>query len=91
MFEAIINCRRQSRSGTASSSRRSSCRGRGGEERWREGEHLEEKLERMMNHNNIKPRLEPLIEVIEPTPPLCRNAPIFGLTGKPNYFLLSVC
>ena len=28
-----------------------------------------------------KPRLSPLIEVIEPTPPLCRNAPIFGMTG----------
>ena len=45
-----------SRPGTASSSRRSSCRGRGGggggQERWREGEQLEEKLERMMNYNN---------------------------------------
>ena len=86
-----ITSRGQSRSGTASSSRRSSCRGRGGEERWREGEHLEEKLERMMNYNNIKHRLEPLIEVIEPTPPLCRNAPIFGLTGNNNYILLGVC
>ena len=86
-----ITFRGQSRSGTASSSRRSSCRGRGGEERWREGEHLEEKLERMMNYNNIKHRLEPLIEVIEPTPPLCRNAPIFGLTGNNNYILLGVC
>ena len=57
-----------------SSSRRSSR----GEERWREGEQLEEKVERML----IKPRLSPLIEVIEPTPPLCRNAPIFGVTGE---------
>ena len=30
---------------------------------------------------NRKIRLAPLVEVIEPTPPLCRNAPIFGMTG----------
>ena len=30
---------------------------------------------------NQKQRLPPLIELIEPTPPLCRSAPIFGLTG----------
>ena len=34
----------------------------------------------MMQYSNPKPRLSPLIEVIEPTPPLCRNAPIFGMT-----------
>ena len=78
-----FNYRSQSRSGTLSSSRRSSA-SRRGEERWREGEQLEEKLERMMNYSNNKPRLSPLIEVIEPTPPLCRNAPIFGMTGESN-------
>ena len=85
----VFNYRSQSRSGTLSSSRRSSG-SRRGEERWREGEHLEEKLERMMNYGNIKPRLSPLIEVIEPTPPLCRNAPIFGLTGENNLFSYEV-
>ena len=73
-----FNYRSRSRSGTVSSSSRRSSGSRRGEERWREGEQLEEKLERMM----IKPRLSPLIEVIEPTPPLCRNAPVFGMTGE---------
>ena len=26
-------------------------------------------------------RMPPLIEIVEPTPPLCRNTPLFGLTG----------
>ena len=34
----------------------------------------------MMLYNQHKPRLSPLIEVIEPTPPLCRSAPIFSMT-----------
>ena len=53
---------------------------------------MEDKVARMMRVpanqrpaldplTNQKQRLPPLIELIEPTPPLCRNAPIFGLTG----------
>ena len=57
------------------------CRGLGGGERHREKVKLDE---RMMSYNNIKHRLEPFVDVIEPTPPLClcRNAPIFGQRGK---------
>ena len=53
---------------------------------------MEDKVARMMRPpanqrpvvdqlTNQKQRLPPLIELIEPTPPLCRSAPIFGLTG----------
>ena len=76
------------------SSRRSSAASRRGYEEagWRKEERVEEKFARMMslplpaNHRlepltNQKQRLPPLVELIEPTPPLCRNTPIFGLTG----------
>ena len=41
----------------------------------------EQRLEGGGLYDSRKPRLSPLIEVIEPTPPLCRSTPIFGLTG----------
>ena len=44
---------------------------------------MEIEKERMMIFDEImqKPRLSPLIEVIEPTPPLQRNSPIFMMTS----------
>ena len=38
-------------------------------------------------------RMPPLIEIVEPTPPLCRNTPLFGLTGSiktPHSYFISV-
>merc|ERR1712029_26416 len=79
--------RSQSRAGTLSqpSSRRSSASKREEQPGWRNEEKVEQKVERMLQYNSQpalrKIRLAPLVEVIEPTPPLCRNAPIFGMTG----------
>merc|ERR1712029_1205156 len=79
--------RSQSRVGTLSqaSSRRSSVSKREEQPGWRNEEKVEQKVERMLQYNSQpamrKIRLAPLVEVIEPTPPLCRNAPIFGMTG----------
>ena len=84
--------RSQSRAGTLSSRRSSAASRRGHEAAWRKEERVEDKVARMMSPpanqrprldslTNQKQRLPPLIELIEPTPPLCRSAPIFGLTG----------
>ena len=85
--------RSHSRAGTLSSRRSSAASRRGHEEAaWRREERVEDKMARMMGPTanqrpgpelptNQKTRLPPLIELIEPTPPLCRSAPIFGLTA----------
>merc|ERR1712198_685768 len=101
-FKCYEECetRSQSRSGTLSSSRRSSrsSHRRDNEEGWRTHERVEEKLERMIRYDPAglgqpksgKQRLSPLIEVVEPTPPICRNIPIFGMTDlDPETFDLS--